>query len=514
MSKPIPKPETCPELVFGLVGPIGVNIDAVQECLISSLKQVNYTSKVVHISKLVEAQQSKKLKPKKGQTKLEMKISQANAFCSVAEDGSALAGLAILEILKLRKSANIKQGLPEAEHESARQHDAYIIRQLKRQAEVELLRTVYGEKFVQISISLDKPSRVRRLTDRISRDHPNMALNDCENHARRLVEIDEDERSQSIGATKAFGQEVGEIFHKGDFFINTAEQSKVPEKVSRFVHAFFGDNSVSPTKDEFGTYMAAAAALRSADLSRQVGSAIFSSTGDVLALGCNEVPRAGGGNYWYEDLDKYRDIEVGAEQNSIEKQRIITDFLDRLKSAGLIDSSVDFDDQGHKDRLSEAIDEALISDITEYGRMTHAEMSAICDAARLGRPIGGSTIYVTTFPCHNCAKHIVAAGIKKVIYIEPYPKSRAERSHPDSISMDTPDLNKVVFEHFEGISPRRYQSIFQKGRRRKGSEVQKWYGGEERPRISELDYLHTEREKPYAALSLQKIRKKGASPTS
>ncbi|MDN3612645.1 hypothetical protein QWZ16_23945 [Vibrio ostreicida] len=29
---------------------------------------------------------------------------------------------------------------------------------------------------------------------------------------------------------------------------------------------------------------------------------------------------------------------------------------------------------------------------------------------------------VRLFPCHNCAKHIVASGIKRVVYVEPYPK--------------------------------------------------------------------------------------------
>ena len=72
------------------------------------------------------------------------------------------------------------------------------------------------------------------------------------------------------------------------------------------------------------------------------------------------------------------------------------------------------------------IDRSQIGEITEYGRMVHAEMNAIADAARLGRPVAGATLYVTTFPCHNCAKHIIASGIARVVFIEPYAKSRAE----------------------------------------------------------------------------------------
>src|SRR6266446_8909613 len=62
--------------------------------------------------------------------------------------------------------------------------------------------------------------------------------------------------------------------------------------------------------------------------------------------------------------------------------------------------------------------------IGEFGRTVHAEMASLMDAARRGVSVDNLTIYVTTFPCHNCAKHLIAAGIRKVVYLEPYPKSR------------------------------------------------------------------------------------------
>ena len=47
---------------------------------------------------------------------------------------------------------------------------------------------------------------------------------------------------------------------------------------------------------------------------------------------------------------------------------------------------------------------------------THAEQNAICQAACYGLPIDGSTIYVTISPCLTCAKLIINAGIKEVVY--------------------------------------------------------------------------------------------------
>jgi hypothetical protein len=46
---------------------------------------------------------------------------------------------------------------------------------------------------------------------------------------------------------------------------------------------------------KYGLFLAKAAALRTLDLSRQVGAAIFSNQGEIIALGSNEVPRPEGG---------------------------------------------------------------------------------------------------------------------------------------------------------------------------------------------------------------------------
>jgi deoxycytidylate deaminase len=106
-------------------------------------------------------------------------------------------------------------------------------------------------------------------------------------------------------------------------------------------------------------------------------------------------------------------------------------------------------------------------DLLEFGRDIHAEMSAICDAARNGLSLGGSSLYTTTFPCHLCAKHIVASGIRRVVYLEPYPKSYAQELHEDSIEVEgNADTKRVNFAPFIGISPYRYRDLFEKGRRK------------------------------------------------
>ena len=57
----------------------------------------------------------------------------------------------------------------------------------------------------------------------------------------------------------------------------------------------------------------------------------------------------------------------------------------------------------------------------EICRGLHAEQNALIQAARYGIPLDGSTVYTTLEPCITCAKMLVNAGIKRVVYSEPYP---------------------------------------------------------------------------------------------
>lgn len=53
-------------------------------------------------------------------------------------------------------------------------------------------------------------------------------------------------------------------------------------------------------------------------------------------------------------------------------------------------------------------------------RTTHNEQNAICQAARFGVALEGSTIYCKMTPCYTCAKMIINAGIKRVVCAKDY----------------------------------------------------------------------------------------------
>jgi deoxycytidylate deaminase len=192
--------------------------------------------------------------------------------------------------------------------------------------------------------------------------------------------------------------------------------------------------------------------MRSGDLSRQVGAALVDGDGDLLGVGCNDVPTFGGGLYW-PGPGSARDIDYKIDANDAEKMDMA------LKIMKLIDPSATEDDRRRKAR--EVLKPTGFFDITEFGRAVHAEMDALLSCCRTGRSPRGSTLYTTTFPCHNCTRHVIAAGVKRVVYIEPYAKSKAFSLHQDAItSNEDCGVTRLPFVPFIGVGPRRYLDLF------------------------------------------------------
>jgi deoxycytidylate deaminase len=129
-------------------------------------------------------------------------------------------------------------------------------------------------------------------------------------------------------------------------------------------------------------------------------------------------------------------------------------------------------DDASLEKVTEALKATDIKQLIEYSRAVHAEMDAITSVARTHKPgILGATLYSTTFPCHTCARHIVASGIKRVLFIEPYPKSLATELHSDAVSENEGEAEKrVLFQQFAGIAPKNILKLFNGESTRKGED--------------------------------------------
>ena len=113
--------------------------------------------------------------------------------------------------------------------------------------------------------------------------------------------------------------------------------------------------------DEYFMGIAALSAMRSKDPSTQVGACIVNSDKRILSMGYNGMPRCCS------------------------------------------------DDEFPWDRNGEPLD-------SKYLYVCHAELNAILNCA-VGS-VRGCTVYVTLFPCNECAKAIIQSGIAEIVYMD------------------------------------------------------------------------------------------------
>ncbi len=482
-----------PELFFGLVGPVGVDLDMITEVLTTALKLYNYNTEALKVTELMKIIPSKVVIDDNDYlTRITSRIAYADDACRRLRRPDALAAVipnAVQAIREERFKKDASRNQAKIDPEEPLEKQAYVIRQFKRPDEIKLLRQIYGKLFFQISAYSSPEDREALIAKKIKDSRYGATRDeDARREAIKLMAIDYAEDADE------FGQRIRETFPMADVFVDGINRTNCEAMIQRFVDVLFGDNSITPQHDEYGMYLAKSASLRSSDLSRQVGAAIFRCTGEVISLGCNEVPKFGGGTYWPDASEDARDMALGEDPNERIKREILYNILDVLRSAKKL--SKDLSELGStKEIMDKLIAEdagirgSKVMDLLEFGRIIHAEMSAITDAARLGLSTKDTILYSTTFPCHICAKHIVAAGIERVVFLEPYPKSYAKELHSDSIEVEGRKVTgKVRFEPFIGISPHRYRDLFEKGRRKdEKGQVKRWSGGSPLP-IVEIHY--------------------------
>ena len=473
-----------PELVIGLVGAVGTDLAFVTSALTQSLAEVRYRATTVSLSELLhKIQRWRNLaRPMAEDDRINRHMDAGDLVRKRTKRGDALAVLATGAIRRERRALT---GDPN----TAAPRTAYILRSLKHPDEVTTLREIYGASCAVVSAYAPRDKRIQELASKIAASRRSFRSGAQLSKAQALNERDEAEVGEE------FGQNVRQTFPKADVFIDSSRPAGVQESVKRFIELYFGYPFHTPTRDEYGMFHGQAAALRSADLGRQVGAVVASPRGDIVAIGTNEVPRAGGGLYWTGDDPDHRDFTLGYDMNDRMKRNLLAETLELLREAGwlagrrtkrdiekLVDDAVSA-------RRSPLLKEAQIMNLLEFGRAVHAEMAALVDAARRGVSVAGSTLYTTTFPCHVCARHIVAGGIQRVVYVEPYPKSLAAELYPDSILVDPSDVEpgpQVAFQPFVGVAPRRYLDLFTASDNRKGRDgkVSRWKKVDAVPRSS------------------------------
>ncbi|WFA08543.1 anti-phage dCTP deaminase [Tissierella sp. Yu-01] len=417
------------EIVIGIIKTVGTNIKQVKDNIIDRLNHFNYHSMDIKVSNQIISEFVKGDELDSEYHRISFYMDQGNRIRKETNDESILMKGVISKILMNRDDPN---------NPSPKKRMAYIIDSIKHPEEVNFLRKTYGSGFHLIGITSTIKRRKKYLIDEKGLS---------EEESNEILERDANESDKH-------GQHTQDAFQDADYFVNVSDNTdEIRANVYRLIDLLFGDPFITPTFNEYAMFMAYASSLRSADLSRQIGS-VIAKDNEIIASGVNDCPKFGGGLYWpefndnnYVDIEGGRDYMLGYDSNKIEQKNIITSILDNLE----VEKS--------EDNINK-IKKAGIGNLTEYGRVVHSEMEALLMCSRNNISCKGASMYVTTFPCHNCAKHIIAAGIKEVIYIEPYPKSKAMDFYKEEISENLSESNKVHFVPFIGVGPHRFVDLF------------------------------------------------------
>lgn len=444
-------------LVLGLVGPVGSGLDSVQSAVREVLQgTLGYENVIdVRVSDCVDElapeiwkrvwaaigtqapgsetawkYDGDPTKPPKQKAPEHIRrkalMDAARVLREDSERSDALALLALRRATELRE-ANMKNGGRSV---------AIVLRSLKHPDEVTLLRNCLGPSFLLVGGNTSRSRREtalrRQLKPRGTRDKDIPAI------AQYLMRREEDEGG--------FGQRLADTYHLADCFVDTEKNTKLD--IERFLRLVFGAVDISPRQDEFGLFLARVAAATSGSLARQVGAAVLESRRGVSALGWNEAPCPGGGLLFDDDIAwrGLRDKTEGVETSHTEKTRNAEEICDAL---ALGSSTEDLVEKLKSTRVMAAL---------EFYRELHAEAAALLCAARRGISTQDGTLYVTTFPCHDCAKLIIASGVKRVVYLEPYEKSKTLSFYSEAFEDGRGD--GIRLEPFVGVGPRCYLDLF------------------------------------------------------
>jgi len=141
--------------------------------------------------------------------------------------------------------------------------------------------------------------------------------------------------------------------------------------------------------------MCEAASQRSIDAETQVGAVIVDENRRIVRTGYNAFPAGVDDEFWPRD----RSTTVKVPAVKVTRQYGSRGDSEPRTARNLVDVW---------ERTP-----GLFYEVDKYMAMTHAELNAVVAA---GQDLHGCTLYTLLFPCHECAKAIITAGIRRVVF--------------------------------------------------------------------------------------------------
>lgn len=225
-----------PELFFGLVAPVGVDLDMIIEVLTTELILQKYNTSTIHVTQIMQDVPSNiVLKEEPYLDRITTRIDYADEICNRVEREDALAAITITAIQSIREELNKdiakKTGKklptdPKSLQEALQEpipKQAYVLRQFKRPKEIGLLRQVYGKLFFQISAYSSPAERELLLKKKIKASNFG-GLEDSEAECQAIALMAQDYQESD----KTHGQQIRETFPLGDVFVDGVNPTQRP----------------------------------------------------------------------------------------------------------------------------------------------------------------------------------------------------------------------------------------------------------------------------------------------
>lgn len=357
------------------------------------------------------------------------------------------------QIRKDSKDAGILARLSIERLEALCAESRVVMDGIRNLGEIEFLRERFGTGFILFALECAPSDRWLRLQHRY----------DTEDGGGLESFRRDDERDRDEG--DRLGQQVQLCADHADVLINNTDDIGVAalrDKLPDYIDLVTGRKPRYATPSEIFMNLAYSAAHGSKCLKRQVGAVIVNAPpgvmGDIVGQGFNENPAptrpcveepAYGANTSQGLRGRcYRDILRDNALQSFTLEGV------RCPACGarLRDESANPD--GWKCSSCQQDSEKYFWPERAMTLCTaiHAEVAALFSAGRRSR---GATLYTTTLPCFQCTEKIILAGIKYIVFNEPYPDVRAGERF---------SLAGVEVERFEGVRSRRFDEFFARAR--------------------------------------------------
>jgi deoxycytidylate deaminase len=243
------------------------------------------------------------------------------------------------------------------------------------------------------------------------------------------------------------------LINKGGF--DSSDHREIKGQIVKYVSLIQHPGLITPTDDEKLMQIAFVAKLNSGCISRQVGAVVTNTEDVIVAVGWNDVPK-GQVACVYRSM---KNLNTDTDAKSFSEYEKTKEFK-KVISLNLIKYNVNLMKGKHLSYCFKDIQNDIDSKGNQvFTRAIHAEENAFLQISKYGgQGVKGGTLYTTASPCELCSKKSYHLGIKRIVYIEPYPgiaemNILKSGTNPPSVELYAGAIGQAYIRLYEPLLP-------------------------------------------------------------